>query len=303
MLSCPLIFSEDYIVDLGDHVFPAVKYRRVFEQLLANETVSIDDFLEPSPIQDVDVLRVHTGEYLDKIKTGTLSDEDAAKLELPFSDSLVKGVWSSTGGTLLASERALEAGVAINLSGGYHHAFADHGEGFCLLNDVAIALASLHARGGVERSAIVDLDVHQGNGTAAIFSDWPEVFTFSMHQENNYPAVKPPSDLDVGLPDGTGGGVYLEALSKHLETVVERHRPDLIVYLAGADPYRQDRLGGLGLSLEDLAERDRMVFAEARMHSIPVAVVLAGGYAHDTRDTVRIHVETIEAALRVSKSS
>ncbi len=303
MFPFPLVYSEDYIVDLGDHVFPAVKYRLVRERLLSDKTASAGDFIEPAPIGDEDVLRVHTRAYLEKIKAGTLSYEDAARLELPFSESLVRGVWSSTGGTLLACERALERGVAINLSGGYHHAFADHGEGFCLLNDVAISLASLHGRGRIERSAIVDLDVHQGNGTAAIFSDWPEVFTFSMHQENNYPFVKPPSDLDIGLPDGTGGGVYLEALGKHLPTILRRHRPDLIVYLAGADPYRQDRLGGLGLALEELAERDGLVFAHSRKHSIPVAVVLAGGYAQDTQDTVSIHVGTVEVALRLFRSS
>ena len=303
MLPFPLVYSEDYIVDLGDHVFPAIKYRLVRERLLSEETASVVDFIEPPPIQDVDVLRAHTREYLEKIKTGTLSYEEAARLELPFSEGLVRGVWSSTGGTLLACERALEKSVAINLSGGYHHAFADHGEGFCLLNDVAISLASMHARGRILRSAIVDLDVHQGNGTAAIFSDWPEVFTFSMHQQSNYPSVKPPSDLDIGLPGGTGGGVYLEALGRHLPAILKKHRPDLIVYLAGADPYRQDRLGGLGLTLEELAERDGMVLAESLKHSIPVAVVLAGGYAQDTRDTVRIHVGTVEAALRLSKSN
>ena len=303
MLSFPLIYGEDYVVDLGDHVFPAVKYRLVRERLFSEKTASAGDFIEPAPIEDEDVLRVHTREYLEKTRTGTMSCEEAARLELPLSESLVRGVWSSTGGTLLACERALEGCVAINLSGGYHHAFADHGEGFCLLNDVAISLASLHARGRIERSAIVDLDVHQGNGTAAIFSDWPEVFTFSMHQENNYPLVKPPSDLDIGLPDGTSGGVYLETLGKHLPTILKSHRPGLIVYLAGADPYRQDRLGGLGLTLEELAERDGMVLAESRSHSIPVAVVLAGGYAQDTRDTVRIHVGTVEAALRLFRPS
>ena len=303
MFPFPLIYSEDYIVDLGGHVFQAIKYRLVRARLLSEGTASVGDFIEPPPIQDVDVLRVHTREYLEKIKTDTLSHEEVARLELPFSEGLVRGVWSSTGGTLLACERALEKGVAINLSGGYHHAFADHGEGFCLLNDVAISVASMHAQKRILRSAIVDLDVHQGNGTAAICSDWPEVFTFSMHQEDNYPFVKPPSDLDIGLPDGAGGGVYLEALGKHLPAILKTHCPDLIVYLAGADPYDQDRLGGLGLTLEDLAERDRMVLAESFRHSIPVAVVLAGGYAQDTRDTVRIHVGMIEAALRLSKSN
>jgi len=295
-MTVPLVYSEGYVIDLGEHVFPAVKYRRVHERLLQEGKASPNDFLEPMPITDEEVLRVHTGEYLQKIQTGTLTPEDIARLELPFSEELVRGVWLSTGGTLMACQRALEAGVAINLSGGYHHAFADHGEGFCLLNDVAIALGSLHARGTIEQSAIVDLDVHQGNGTAAIFAGRPEVFTFSMHQQNNYPLVKPPSDLDVGLPDGASGDLYLAALSRHLPEILDSHRPELVVYLAGADPYRGDRLGGLGLTRDDLAERDRRVFSEARERSIPVAVVLAGGYAVDTQDTVAIHVATVEEA-------
>jgi acetoin utilization deacetylase AcuC-like enzyme len=298
MLPFPLVYSEDYVVDLGQHVFPAIKYRLVRERLLRENKASAGDFIEPPPIEDDDVLRVHSRDYLEKIKAGTLSDEEVARLEVPFSESLVRGVWSSTGGTLLACQRALERGIAINLSGGYHHAFADHGEGFCLLNDVAIALSSLHGRGAIERSAIVDLDVHHGNGTAAIFASQPQVFTFSMHQQDNYPFFKPPSDIDVGLPDGASGDLYLELLGRHLPEIMDEHQPQLVVYLAGADPYREDRLGGLGLTLEALAERDREVFAQARKKSIPVAVVLAGGYAVETEDTVTIHVGTVEAALQ-----
>jgi acetoin utilization deacetylase AcuC-like enzyme len=300
MLSFPLVYSDGYLVDLGEHVFPARKYRLVHDRLLALRKAEPGDFLEPQPIADEDVLRVHTAEYVGKIKTNTLSDYERAVLEVPFSAELVRGVWLSTGGTLLACQRALETGLAVNLSGGYHHAFPDHGEGFCLINDVAVAVESLRARGRIERAAIVDLDVHHGNGTAAIFAAQPRVFTFSMHQLNNYPAVKPPSDLDIGLADGTSDALYLEALVRHLPEALTGHRPQLVVYLAGADPYREDRLGGLGLTLEGLAERDRVVVRAARESGIPVAIVLAGGYAFDTSDTVAIHVATVEVARQAA---
>jgi len=300
MLPFPLVYSDAYLVDLGEHVFPARKYRLVRDRLLALGKAEPADFVEPRPIADEDVLRVHTRAYLEKIKTNALSDYERAVLEVPFSAELVRGVWLSTGGTLLACERALESGLALNLSGGYHHAFPDHGEGFCLINDVAVAVESLRARAAIERVAIIDLDVHHGNGTAAIFADEPAVFTFSMHQENNYPAIKPPSDLDIGLPDGVSDALYLEALGRHLPEILERHRPQLVAYLAGADPYCQDRLGGLGLTLSGLAERDRLVMGSARRARIPVAVVLAGGYAADTADTVAIHVATVDAARQVS---
>jgi acetoin utilization deacetylase AcuC-like enzyme len=300
MLSFPLVYSDGYLVDLGEHVFPARKYRLVHDRLLALGKAEPGDFLEPQPIADEDVLRVHTAEYVGKIKTNTLSDYERAVLEVPFSAELVRGVWLSTGGTLLACQRALETGLAVNLSGGYHHAFPDHGEGFCLINDVAVAVESLRARGRIDRAAIVDLDVHHGNGTAAIFAAQPRVFTFSMHQLNNYPAVKPPSDLDIGLADGTSDALYLEALVRHLPEALTGHRPQLVVYLAGADPYREDRLGGLGLTLEGLAERDRVVVRAARESGIPVAIVLAGGYALDTSDTVAIHVATVEVARQAA---
>lgn len=303
MLPFPLVYSDEYVVDLGEHVFPAQKYRLVRDRLLALGKAEPGDFIEPKPIADEDVLRVHTRSYVQKIKTNTLSDYERAVLEVPFSTELVRGVWRSTGGTLLACQRALERGLAINLSGGYHHAFPDHGEGFCLINDVAVAVEALRARDVIERAAIVDLDVHHGNGTAATFAEEPAVFTFSMHQQSNYPTIKPPSDLDIGLPDGASDALYLEALGRHLPQVLEGHRPELVVYLAGADPYCQDRLGGLGLTLRGLAERDRMVIGSARRARVAVAIVLAGGYAINTADTVSIHMATVDVAREVSSGS
>ncbi|MFQ5791550.1 MAG: histone deacetylase [Acidobacteriota bacterium] len=295
-LPFPLVYSHRYVVDLGPHVFPAHKYRLVRDRLLDEDVASEGDFIEPRPIADEDVLRVHTAQYIEKIRRGTLSIEELALLEIPFSRLLEKGVWLSTGGTLLACERALQGGLAVNLSGGYHHAFSDHGEGFCLINDVAVALRTLRSTGRTGRAATIDLDVHQGNGTAAIFAHEPEVFTFSLHQQHNYPSVKPASDLDIGLPDGSGDALYLEMLRRHLPKTLDEHKPELVIYLAGADPYRDDRLGGLGLTLEGLAERDRFVLSELGKRAIPVAVVLAGGYATRTEDTVSIHVRTVEVA-------
>jgi acetoin utilization deacetylase AcuC-like enzyme len=206
------------------------------------------------------------------------------------------------GGTLLAGRLALEHGSAGHLGGGFHHAFADHGEGFCLLNDVAVAARVLLGEGRVGRVAIVDLDVHHGNGTASIFAGDPDVFTFSMHQERNYPADKPPSDLDVGLDDRTGDGAYLDALARHLPEALDGS-PDLVFYLAGADPYRDDQLGGLALTIEGLRRRDRMVLEAVQERGIPVAVVLAGGYAYRLEDTVRIHAATIEELVHASRSA
>ncbi len=221
------------------------------------------------------------------------------QLEVPLTEELREAMAVSCGGTLLTARRALEDGVAVHLGGGFHHAHAGHGEGFCLYNDIAVAVRVLQAEGALERSAVIDLDVHQGNGTTAIFADDDDVFTFSMHQENNYPAVKPPSDLDIALEDGTEDGHYLDLLDGALLNVLSEPTPELIVYLAGADPYEKDQLGGLSLTLEGLRRRDRMVLERAVEQSIPVAVLMAGGYAHQLADTVSIHVATVEEAVRV----
>jgi acetoin utilization deacetylase AcuC-like enzyme len=291
-----VIWSPAYEVDIGPHVFPTRKYRLVREQLLDDGTVPEGDVLTPAPVSDDDVRLVHTARYVDRILTGRLSVAEQLALEVPFSPALREAMWLCAGGSVLAGRRALADGIAVHLGGGFHHAFPDHGEGFCLLNDVAIAIRVLQRDEGVERVLVVDLDVHHGNGTAAIFADDPDVFTFSMHQEHNYPAWKPPSDVDIGLDDGTGDAAYLARLDDALPEIVRRHQPRLAFYLAGADPYRDDQLGGLGLSRDGLRARDDRVLSTLRDAGVPVAVTLAGGYAIRPEDTVAIHAATVRSA-------
>jgi len=298
-MAVPVVWHPAYEVDIGPHVFPTRKYRLVRDRLLAEGTISRVDLIEPAPASDDQVALVHTSDYLLKIKTGTLSLEEQLVLEVPFSPALRDAAWLCAGGSTLAGRLALERGIALHLGGGFHHAFPDHGEGFCLINDVAIALRALQREGTVRRAAVVDLDVHHGNGTAAVFQGDADVFTFSMHQQRNYPAWKPPSDLDIGLEDGTGDAEYLALLETHLPELLDKHRPALVFYLAGADPYRFDQLGGLGLSLEGLRRRDELVFERTRGAGgggAAVAVCLAGGYALRTDDTIEIHCNTVRAA-------
>ncbi len=289
----PIVWSPAYEVDIGPHVFPTRKYRRVYERLVEEGLLAEDGHLEPTPAPADDLARVHTEGYLRKVGDGSFDPVEELRLEVPFSPELREAMVLCCGGTTLAVRRALGAGAAVHLGGGFHHAFPDHGEGFCLLNDVAVAAGAVRAAGEAERVAVVDLDVHHGNGTAAVFRDEPAVFTFSMHQEANYPALKPPGDLDVGLPDGTDDTAYLERLERHLPQVLDGFEPDVVLYLAGADPYREDRLGGLSLSREGLRERDRTVLQGCRARGIPVAATLAGGYAFREEDTVEIHVSTV----------
>ena len=292
----PVVSHRAYEVDIGPHVFPMAKYRLVRQRLLSEGTVAPADVVEPDPVADADVLLVHTPDYVRKLREERLSYQEELILEVPFSPALRDAMWLMTGGTVLAARLAVEHGVAAHLGGGFHHAFPDHGEGFCLVNDVAIAIRMLRRDGTIERALVVDLDVHHGNGTAAIFRDDATVFTFSMHQQHNYPAWKPPSDLDIGLPDGTGDTAYLDALGRHLPEIVGRHRPDLLCYLAGADPYGHDQLGGLALTRDGLRSRDALVLDAARVSGVPLAVVLAGGYAIRQDDTVEIHCNTVRAA-------
>ena len=292
-----LIYSDHYDLNLGDHVFPSVKYRLVREKLLEEQLVSEVDFVGPQPAEDEDVLRVHTAEYVQKLKTGTLSAEEIYHMEIPYSSKLVRAVWLCAGGSIMAARFALAESLAVNVGGGFHHAFPGHGEGFCVIHDVAIAIRKLQSEGAIERAMTVDLDVHHGNGTATIFARDASVCTFSMHQENNYPLEKPPSDFDIHLPDGCGDDPYLHLLRQNLHHALSVFHPQLIFYLAGADPYRGDQLGGLSLSQKGLQERDRFLFTLARERSIPVAVTLAGGYAARVEDTVAIHVATVRSAL------
>ena len=291
-----LIYSDGYDLNLGEHVFPSTKYRLVRKELLKEKLASEQDFLEPTPATDEDVLLVHTAEYVQKLKTGTLSESEIYRMEIPYSPEMVRAVWLCAGGSILAARRALSDGMAINIGGGFHHAFPGHGEGFCVIHDVAIAIRKLQMDGAIRRAMTVDLDVHHGNGTAFIFARDNTVCTFSMHQENNYPLEKPPSDIDIHLPDGSGDESYLHLLRQNLHHALSEFSPDLIFYLAGADPYCEDQLGGLSLTKAGLRERDRVVMSFARERNIPVAVTLAGGYARRLEDTIDIHVGTVRSA-------
>ena len=297
----PVIFHEAYEVDIGAHVFPTAKYRLVLERLLAEGAIAENDVLRPEPATDADVLRVHTSDYVTKILTDTLSWMERARLEVPFSPALRDAAWRCAGGSALTAQLALDAGIAVHLGGGFHHAFATHGEGFCLINDVAIAVRIMQRQHRIRRAIIIDCDVHQGNGTASIFAGDGEVFTFSMHQQANYPELKPSSDLDLGLEDGITDSEYLDLLDRHLRRILPGHAPELAFYLAGADPYREDQLGCLGLTIEGLRARDEMVFGHLYANDVPAAVVLAGGYARNTDDTVEIHANTVREAARVLK--
>ena len=295
-MSIPVVWHPGYEVDIGPHVFPTRKYRLVRERLLAEGTIAPEDLVLAAAASEDDVALVHHADYVRKIATGTLSRDEHLILEVPFSPALREASWLCAGGSTQAARLGLERGTAVHLGGGFHHAFPDHGEGFCLINDVAIAIRVLQRDGALRRAAVVDLDVHHGNGTAAIFRDDRDVFTYSMHQERNYPALKPPSDLDLGLEDGAGDAEYLALLGEHLPELLARHRPELVFYLAGADPYQFDQLGGLGLTLEGLRRRDALVFRAARAARAVVAVCLAGGYALRSEDTVEIHCNTVREA-------
>ncbi|MDX1578220.1 MAG: histone deacetylase, partial [Gemmatimonadota bacterium] len=241
--------------------------------------------------------RVHTARWIRKLEEDDLTMAERMTLEVPWSASLARASWLCAGGSILAGRMALASGVAVHLGGGFHHAFADRGEGFCAIHDVAVAIRALLAEGAVERAIVIDLDVHHGNGTAAIFAGDPAVFTLSFHQEQNYPFPKPPGDLDVGFADGAGDAEYLARIEEHLPAALDGHRPQLAFYLAGADPYDEDVLGGLRLTREGLRERDRRVLAALSARDISGAVCLAGGYALRREDTVAIHAGTVKAAL------
>jgi acetoin utilization deacetylase AcuC-like enzyme len=336
MLPFKLVYTDDYYLPIGAHVFPAEKYRMIHQRLLDKGVAEPGDFVAPQPALDEDILLVHTREYVQKLKQGTLSAEEEMQLEVPYSPELVKAFWLAAGGSILAADLALREGVAVNIGGGFHHAFPDHGEGFCVINDVAVAIKRMHQEGKLARAMTVDLDVHNGNGTAAIFppktrlghplpsasasrrdlhqtpetrdssvSTHPhvhgelEVFTISLHQAHNYPRHKPPSSIDVHLPDGTNDEEYLGWLDQSLSSAFRHFTPELVCYLAGADPYREDQLGGLALTIEGLKKRDELVMRVAETHKVPVMVTYAGGYARHVEDTVTIHCNTVIAAKEV----
>ena len=333
MLPFKLVYSDAYYLPIGQHVFPGEKYRRVHDRLIANGVADAADFLEPQPATDQDILLVHKPEYVQKLKTGTLSLREEMELEVPFSPELVKAFWLAAGGSILAAQQCLIDRVCLSIGGGFHHAFPDHGEGFCMIHDVAVAIRRLQRDDQIRTAMTVDCDVHQGNGTAAIFAGARtdsvplpsvssstlspggaktgsagtkmrgahagDVFTISLHQHNNYPPFKPPSSIDVDLPDGTGDDDYLAWLDNALSSGLRQFEPDMLCYIAGADPYREDQLGGLSLTIEGLKKRDELVFRVARARDIPVMVTYAGGYARNIKDTVTIHSNTVIAAKEV----
>ena len=299
MLPFRLVYHPRYNLHLGRHVFPSQKYALIREKLLRDGFADESDFVAPDPAADDDVLLVHDAEWVRRLKDGTLTYTDLLRLEIPWSRETVDAFWFSAGGSILAARNALSHRIGYNIGGGFHHAFRDHGEGFCAINDIAIAIRRLQKDGLIERAMIVDCDVHQGNGTAAIFAGDSTVFTISLQQANNYPLVKPPSDIDVNLDDGVGDEEYLARLGEAFEAGLSRFQPDLLMYVAGADPYYDDQLGGLSLSIDGLQQRDRLVLSGALCRAIPAAIVLAGGYARHTADTVAIHCNTARAAAEV----
>jgi acetoin utilization deacetylase AcuC-like enzyme len=299
MLPYHLVYHEGYDLRLGDHVFPSQKFRYIHDCLLRERFATEEDFIRPDPASDADILAVHEAGWVHRLQTGTLSYYEIMQLEVPYSHELVSACWLAAGGTMLAARLALEEGIGFNLGGGFHHAFAGHGEGFCAINDIAVGIRSLQRSGRIRRAMVVDCDVHHGNGTAGIFAGDSSVFTLSIHQFNNYPTEKPPSSLDIHLPDGTGDEEYLHRLGNGYRTALSLFHPELLVFVAGADPYCEDQLGGLSLSFEGLRERDRLVIWTALHSHIPVAIVLAGGYAVNTWDTVTIHRNTAHVAKEV----
>jgi acetoin utilization deacetylase AcuC-like enzyme len=327
MLPFKLVYSDDYYLPIGSHVFPAEKYQRIHKRLLETGVAEPKDFVSPQPASDQDILLVHTPQYVHKLKTGTLSAREELEMEIPYSPELVRAFWMAAGGSMLAADYALNDGIGFNIGGGFHHAFPDHGEGFCMIHDVAVAIRRMQRDDKIRTAMTVDCDVHQGNGTAAIFAGvrvpnqplpsagrltvpasrpakmrnahTSDVFTISLHQEHNYPAFKPPSSIDVDLPDEIGDDDYLAWLDNALGSGLRQFEPELLCYIAGADPYREDQLGGLSLTIEGLKKRDELVFRVARARDIPVMVTFAGGYAQKVDDTVTIHCNTVVAAKEV----
>ncbi len=292
------VYSPKYDVDAEGHVFPFTKYKLIKKRLVEEGLVGEEEFMEPEAPPDEDLLLVHTQAYLDDLRNLRWTAR-TIRSELPLTHEIVQGFVIAAGGTTLAGREALNRGVSVHLGGGLHHAFPDHGEGFCYINDIAVGVSRLKREGLIERALIVDCDLHQGNGTAVVFQNDPSVFTFSIHQENLYP-IKERSDLDIGLSDFAGDEEYLGELRSNVPGLIENHRPDLVVYAAGADPYKEDKLGTLQLTIDGLKARDELVLGEFRKRGVPAVVVLAGGYAWDTKDTVEIHLNTCKVALELS---
>jgi acetoin utilization deacetylase AcuC-like enzyme len=297
-----IFYCDHFVLPLPPgHRFPIQKYVILRERVMAAGLIPPQNLTVPEPATDQQVLRVHNEDYLQRVKSGCLTSKEMRRIGFPWSPQLVERSRRSVGGTLSTCRAALLDGIAANLAGGTHHAFPDHGQGYCVFNDSAIAARAMQAEGKAGRVVIIDCDVHQGDGTATIFKDDPTVFTFSIHGARNFPFHKAQSDLDIELEDGTGDGAYLEALQGGVERALALARAELVIYLAGADPYAGDRLGRLALSKAGLAARDRMVLELCRRAGIPVAIVMAGGYAHQVQDTVDIHFQTVRIAAGMVK--
>lgn len=296
-----VFYSDRFVLPLPDgHRFPMLKYSKLRERVAASGVCGPGELREPEAVTDEQILRAHRPEYLRRVTSGTLTEKEIRRIGFPWSERMVERSRRASGGTVGACLAALEEGFAANLAGGTHHAFADRGEGYCVFNDSAIAARAVQAAGLVERVVVVDTDVHQGNGTAAILLDDPSVFTFSIHGEKNFPFHKEQSDLDIPLPDGTGDEAFLEALAAGLERALDASGAQLAIYLAGADPFAGDRLGRLSVSKEGLAERDRIVLDGCRERGIPVAVTMAGGYSEDVEDIVDVHFGSISRAAEMT---
>jgi len=294
-----VFYTPRYYAEIGQaHIFPIRKFELVRDRLLAERTLNPSEILEPSPAPLEDVLLVHTDDYVTRLCNNQLTGKEIRRLGLPWTESLVRRSFYAVGGTLAATQSALANGYSSNLAGGTHHSFADRGEGFCVFNDVAIAIRVMRARQLIRRAAIVDCDVHQGNGTATIFAGDDETFTFSMHGANNYPLFKAHSTLDVELPDGTQDREYLDCLARHLPAVFA-HEPEIVFYLAGADPFAGDKLGRLALSIDGLRARDAYVVRECYEREIPIVTVMSGGYGKDINDIIEIHCNTIRMVKRM----
>ena len=292
-----VFYSDHFVLPLPEgHRFPMVKYSMLRERVAASGICGPGEMVVARPVSDEEILRSHERSYLRRVVSGTLTDKEMRRIGFPWSERMVERSRRASGGTLGACRAALEDGLAANLAGGTHHAFGNRGEGYCVLNDSAIAARAVQAEGLVERVVVVDTDVHQGNGAAAILGGDPSVFTFSIHGAKNFPFHKEQSDLDVALPDGADDTEFLGTLEEELERALDSSGAGLAIYLAGADPFEDDRLGRLCVSKEGLAERDRLVIESCRERGIPVAVTMAGGYARDVEDTVDIHYRSIERA-------
>ena len=296
-----VVYHPDYTVDIGpNHRFPMQKYGLVYERLLAEGTLAQAQVMQPEPVAIADLLLVHTRDYVERFLTGAMSTQAMRLLGFRWSELLARRACLATQGTITASIMAWQHGLASNLAGGSHHAFAEHGEGFSVFNDIAVAIRVLQRAYGLQRAAIIDCDVHQGNGTATIFAGDPSVFTCSLHGEKNYPFRKAQSSLDLEFPDGTDDAAYLSALQTHLPAVLERFQPQMVWYLAGVDPYVGDKLGRLALSLEGLRHRDAYVLSTCYRTGMPVVTTMGGGYAPQIEDIVEAHCNTVRLACQLA---